>query len=253
MKSLLIVARIFGVVLMVFTGAMQLPLLVAWIGGDAALSAFGWGSVATFAGGLTLWLAARRAGTELMPRDGLLLVSLVWTAIPLFACLPFLLYFHDAGKPISFTNAYFEAVSGLTTTGASVLTGLDQLPLSINVWRCFLQWFLTVAILRAAHAAAASAQPLRYTRAPGAVPSVLQVHAKVGPPRGRKHGVNPNDRTTRRTCRCLPLRGRARPYVRRQADRAACTSIPQACRPASLAGRGGGGVRLLGPSCSFLR
>ena len=68
--------------------------------------------------------------------------------------LPFLLYFDSVGRPISLTDAYFEGVSGLTTTGATVLSGLDALPSSINLWRCFLQWLggmgilvLTVAIL----------------------------------------------------------------------------------------------------------
>jgi trk system potassium uptake protein TrkH len=63
-----------------------------------------------------------------------LLVTLVWTVLPAFGALP--LMFHIQG--LSFTDAYFEAVSGLTTTGATVLTGLDTLPTSVNVWRCFM-------------------------------------------------------------------------------------------------------------------
>ena len=154
MSSSLTVVRVLGAILMVFTGAMLVPLLAAWIGGDAALTAYGWGSAATFGAGLLLWAATRRARAELIPRDGILLVSLVWTVLPAFACLPLMVYFHQAGTPLSFTKAYFEMVSGLTTTGATVLTGLDALPLSINLWRCFLQWIggmgilvLTVAIL----------------------------------------------------------------------------------------------------------
>ena len=90
MQSLLSVARILGVILMVFTGAMQLPLLVSWIAGDAALPAYAWGSAGTFAAGLVMWWTTRNARTDLMPRDGMLLVSLVWTIIPAFACLPLL-------------------------------------------------------------------------------------------------------------------------------------------------------------------
>src|SRR2546427_9560587 len=65
---------------------------------------------------------------------------LVWVVLPLCAMLPLVLGLGHVGLSISFTHAYFEAVSGLTTTGATVLTGLDALPVSINVWRTFLQW-----------------------------------------------------------------------------------------------------------------
>jgi trk system potassium uptake protein TrkH len=94
-----------------------------------------------------MWLAARRHRRELQRRDGVLLVSFAWTALPLFACLPLLHYFDRADAAISFTDAYFEAMSAFTTTGATVLTGLDALPGSINLWRCFLQWMGGMGIL----------------------------------------------------------------------------------------------------------
>jgi len=87
---------------------------------------------------------------ELMPKDGFMLVNLVWAVLPAYAALPLWVGIPD----MSWTDAYFEAVSGLTATGATVLSGLDTLPLAINVWRCFLQLFgglgimlLVVAIL----------------------------------------------------------------------------------------------------------
>ena len=67
--------------------------------------------------------------------------------LPLFAALPLMLATHEIGRPMSFTHAYFEAVSGLTTTGSTVLTGLDALPVSMNVWRTFLQWLGGMGIL----------------------------------------------------------------------------------------------------------
>jgi trk system potassium uptake protein TrkH len=77
------------------------------------------------------------------------MVALVWTVLPVYAGLPLMIQL-DA----SFTDAYFEAVSGLTTTGATVFEGLDTLPVSINFWRCQLVWLggmglivLAVAIL----------------------------------------------------------------------------------------------------------
>ena len=100
--------------------------------------------------GVLLWLMTRRKRRELQPRDGFLLVALVWTVLPAFATLPLLFYLPQ----LSFTDAYFETVSGLTTTGATVLSGLDALPPSINIWRTFLVWIggmgvivLAVAIL----------------------------------------------------------------------------------------------------------
>jgi hypothetical protein len=82
-------------------------------------------------------------------RDGFLMVVMVWALLPVFACLPFMFHLHA-----SFTDAYFEAMSGLTTTGATVLSGLDALPPSINLWRGMLVWLggmglivLAVAVL----------------------------------------------------------------------------------------------------------
>ena len=147
MKSLLPVLPILGVVIMIFSGTMVLPLSVAWFFADGAATAYAPAMAVTFLCGALLWFAGLRAKRELDRRDGMLLVSLVWTLIPVFACLPLLAYFHQAGAPISFTDAYFEAVSGLTTTGSTVLVGLDKLPSSINLWRCFLQWLGGMGIL----------------------------------------------------------------------------------------------------------
>ncbi len=85
--------------------------------------------------GLLLMMLTRRHRRELMPRDGFLLVNLVWLVMPVFSAIPLLL----AIDGISFTDAYFESMSGLTATGATLLSGLDDLPVSVNVWRCFLQ------------------------------------------------------------------------------------------------------------------
>ncbi len=84
---------------------------------------------------MLLSLATRRFRRELQLRDGFVLVALIWLVLPAFAALPLLL----AIPGLSVTDAYFEAMSGFSATGATVLTGLDRLPLSVNVWRCFLQ------------------------------------------------------------------------------------------------------------------
>jgi trk system potassium uptake protein TrkH len=140
---------VLGVIVMVFALAMLVPLAVSWTLQDGAHAAYPPAIVLTFlVGGLmrsAVWQVGRQL--ELQTRDGILLVGLSWTLLPLFACLPFLLYFHQVGTPVGFTRAYFEAMSGLTTTGSTVLTGLDALPGSINLWRCFLQWLGGMGIL----------------------------------------------------------------------------------------------------------
>jgi trk system potassium uptake protein TrkH len=128
------VFAVLGGVVMLFSMAMLVPLAFAWFGGDAGLSAYDEALAITFTCGALLFFICRRERRELRPRDGFLLVSLVWTVLPAFGMLPLLL--HIPG--LSVTDAYFEAVSGMTTTGATVLIDLDRLPASINVWRCFM-------------------------------------------------------------------------------------------------------------------
>ncbi len=128
------VVGLVGHIVAVFALLMLVPLGFAVVQHDTAETAFLQALGLTGACGLTLGLAARPFRRELQPRDGFLLVSLTWTLMPAFGALPLLL----AIPGLSFTDAYFEAMSGLTTTGATVLTGLENLPISINVWRCFL-------------------------------------------------------------------------------------------------------------------
>jgi len=150
MVKLFPVLNVLSVVIVIFVLAMLVPLGVAFGYGDAARSSFAGAVVATLAGGVALWIATRGRRAELQPRDGFLLVALVWTVLPAFGTLPLLAQLPN----LSFTNAYFEAVAGVTTTGATILSNLDELPPSLNFWRCELQWLggmgiivLAVAIL----------------------------------------------------------------------------------------------------------
>ena len=144
------VVNVFSTVVMIFALTMAAPLIVAYIYNDAALLTYDESIVITFTSGVLMRLTTMHQRRELQPRDGFLLVFLVWTILPAFATLPLMLYIHD----LSFTDAYFETVSGITTTGATTLSNLDQLPRSINFWRCELVWLggmglivLAVAIL----------------------------------------------------------------------------------------------------------
>jgi trk system potassium uptake protein len=146
---LLPVAHVFSLVMMVFAATMLAPLIMAVWGLDPALWSFVVSAFATFVIGALLWLATRRYKRELKTRDGLMLVALTWVALPAVAGFPLWNYL-----PINFTDAYFEATSGLTTTGGTILSGLEYLPRSINLWRHLLSWLggmgiivLAVAIL----------------------------------------------------------------------------------------------------------
>ncbi len=150
MSNPLAVLRVFALVLLVFALTMLVPVAVSLAEQDAAAGAFQRGCVATLAAGALLWLLTRRHTSELRVRDGFLLVSLVWVVVPAFAAIPLMLYLPQ----MSFTDAYFETVSGLTTTGATVIEGLDTLPFSVNLWRALLVFLggmglivLAVAIL----------------------------------------------------------------------------------------------------------
>ncbi|MEW6164896.1 MAG: potassium transporter TrkG [Pseudomonadota bacterium] len=140
-----------GAIVFVFGLTMLLPLGVAWATHDGALGAYDESILITLTCGAVLWLLTHgQRHAELRVRDGFLLVTLTWLVVPVFGALP--LYIQLPG--LSVTDAYFESASGLTTTGSTVLTGLDALPLSINLWRTFLHWIggmgvivLVVAIL----------------------------------------------------------------------------------------------------------
>ncbi|MFM7502768.1 MAG: TrkH family potassium uptake protein [Betaproteobacteria bacterium] len=129
-------AALLSKIVMAFACAKLVPL--AWaIGGDQAEHMAVWlGSfLLTLGSGGLLWLKTKHYRRELLARDGFLLVNMVWLALPVYAAFPLLLTVPD----ITWSKAIFESISALTATGATALSGLDGLPVSTNVWRCFLQ------------------------------------------------------------------------------------------------------------------
>jgi trk system potassium uptake protein TrkH len=139
-----------GLLLMVFSLAYLMPIASALIFADGTVALFLDAMGICFAGGGVLWALTRRARRELQARDGFLLVTLAWVMMAAIATVPLML----AIPGLSFTDAFFETMSGLTTTGATVLVGLEKLPPSINLWRHELNWLggmgiivLAVAIL----------------------------------------------------------------------------------------------------------
>jgi trk system potassium uptake protein TrkH len=150
MRSLLSVVHVLGSLLALFSLFFLMPIVTALIYREPALTEFLISAGITAAIGLTLRLATARYRTELKPRDGYLLVTLSWLGVATVATIPLLIQIDG----LSFTDAFFETMSGLSTTGATVLTGLDTLPHAINLWRHALNWLggmgiivLAVAIL----------------------------------------------------------------------------------------------------------
>jgi len=133
MGALAVVALV-GRLVALFALLMLVPLAFANADGGRGTSAFVAAMAVTAGAGLAMGLAVRRFRRELQPRDGFVLVGMTWVLLPAFGALPLLL----AVPGLSVTDAYFEAMSGFTATGATVLSGLDELPLSVNVWRCLL-------------------------------------------------------------------------------------------------------------------
>jgi trk system potassium uptake protein TrkH len=141
---LTVVQRILGLLLMLFSITMLLPVAVSlWYQDGAALAFVTAFSLALLLG-LVCWLPARRQKQELRLRDGFMIVVLFWTALGLTGALPFMLAEHPH---MSLTDSIFESISGLTTTGATVIVGLDLLPESILFYRQQLQWLGGMGII----------------------------------------------------------------------------------------------------------
>ncbi len=147
---MLAVVHVLGSMLMLFSVTYLLPVVTSLVYRDGMVADFIAAALICLGIGTLLWAATRRHKRELRSRDGFLLVSLGWALMSAIATVPLLMSLPG----LTFTDAFFEAMSGLSTTGATVLVGLDDLPPSINLWRHALCWYggmgiivLVVAIL----------------------------------------------------------------------------------------------------------
>jgi trk system potassium uptake protein TrkH len=141
---LAVVQRILGLLLMVFSITMLPPVAVSIYFNDGAIHAFEQAFGISLLGGFLIWFPARRHIEELRLRDGFLIVAAFWIGLGSVGSLPFV--FMEAPS-LSFTDAMFEAMSGLTTTGATILTGLDYMPQSLLFYRAQLQWLGGMGII----------------------------------------------------------------------------------------------------------
>lgn len=136
--------RILGLLLMLFSSTMVVPLAIALLDDDHTVTSFSSALGLNFLAGLLLWLPVQHVRHELRIRDGFLVTSLFWTVLGIAGSLPFIL---TEGLALSPMDAIFESISGLTTTGATVITGLDDLPRSILIYRQLLQWLGGIGII----------------------------------------------------------------------------------------------------------
>ena len=139
-----VIQRILGILLMVFSFTMVPPMIVSVIYLDGAFEPFFNAFAVTLITGIIAWLPVKTYRKELRLRDGFLIVVLFWTVLASFGAIPFIL---STQIDISITDAIFESLSGLTTTGATVIEGLDNLPKSILYYRQQLQWLGGMGII----------------------------------------------------------------------------------------------------------
>lgn len=125
------VLHVIGLMLLVLAALMLIPGAVDFVAGNENGGSFGAAALITAAAGGMLALTTATKTRHFDSRSAYLLTTLAWILLPAFGALPFLL-----GAPgLGVTDAYFEAVSGITTTGSTVILGLDHLPPGMNLWR----------------------------------------------------------------------------------------------------------------------
>ncbi len=136
LAALRLIGFILGIFLITLAVSMAIPMitLVAYERSDD-LSAFLWSSLITFITGLLLIARGRPDNAQLRPRDMYLLTTCSWVAVCTFAALPMVFI-----SQISYTDAFFETMSGITTTGSTVLSGLDTASPGLLIWRSMLHW-----------------------------------------------------------------------------------------------------------------
>ncbi len=138
------IQRIVGLLVMVFSFNMLPPVAVGLWYGDGAILPFVSAFLGLFVLGALLWLPVRKVRRDMRLRDGFIIVAVFWLVLGLSGSVPFLL---SDNPHMSLTDSVFESISALTTTGATVITGIDDLPHSILFYRQQLQWMGGMGII----------------------------------------------------------------------------------------------------------
>ncbi|WP_370980508.1 TrkH family potassium uptake protein [Agaribacterium sp. ZY112] len=139
-----VISKILGILLMLFSLTLLPPAFVSLYYADGTHVSFFISFAISFATGLAAWMPVYRERKDLRTRDGFLVTALFWLVLGSFGALPFIL----ADSPsLSIVDAMFESISGLTTTGATILTNIDSLPKAILYYRQQLQWLGGIGII----------------------------------------------------------------------------------------------------------
>ncbi|MBM6550668.1 TrkH family potassium uptake protein [Marinomonas ostreistagni] len=139
-----VILRVIGMMIMIFSLTLLPPIIVSLIYEDGAILAFLYALLINLTSGLVIWLPFRNCRGDLKIRDGFLVTVLFWSTLGLFGAVPFLL---TTNPELTFTDSLFESMSGLTTTGATILHTIDNLPQSILFYRQWLQWLGGMGII----------------------------------------------------------------------------------------------------------
>ena len=139
-----VITRVLGMLLMIFSLTMLTPIFVGWMFDEKTASTFLSAFSITLIVGMAFYLPSRNSAGELRTRDGFIVTVFFWLVLSTFGALPLML---AEALQLSFMDALFESVSGLTTTGATVISGLDDLPKSILYYRQQLQWLGGIGIV----------------------------------------------------------------------------------------------------------
>ncbi|MFT6791075.1 MAG: trk system potassium uptake protein TrkH [Cellvibrionaceae bacterium] len=138
------ISRVLGILLMLFSITLLPPAIISILYRDGAFQAFLISLLIIFGAGLLIWSPVYKYQKDLRTRDGFLITALFWAVLGAAGSLPFIL---ADSTQLTIVDAIFESVSGLTTTGATVIVGLDELPPSILFYRQQLQWLGGIGII----------------------------------------------------------------------------------------------------------
>ena len=128
------IINLFSVLVMLFSISLLAPLAISFLFQDGVGHIFLTTLIAAFAPALLAWSITRNSKEEMGVKDGFIIITLFWVVLSLVGSMPFVL------SGMSFIDSFFESMSGITTTGATVISGLDSLPESILFYRQMLQW-----------------------------------------------------------------------------------------------------------------
>ncbi|MCW8920949.1 MAG: potassium transporter, partial [Sedimenticola sp.] len=137
-----VIARILGIWMLLFSASLLPPAIIALIYHDGETLHFSLLILFSLIAGLTVWLMSAKHKTQLRTRDGFIIVVILWLVTSVIGSFPFIF-----GLGLSLADSIFESVSAFTTTGATVITGLDELPKSILFFRQEMQWLGGIGVV----------------------------------------------------------------------------------------------------------